>query len=90
MKVVVYKDGTYKFVENGITWEYENDPDWLVTIELPANKDSQLREELAGKVRALKQKVPFQEGRWLPIDDTNVGFNSGLDQVLSLLGGKGL
>lgn len=32
-KIVVWKDGTYK-EETGATWEYENDEDWLVTINL--------------------------------------------------------
>ena len=32
-KVVVWKDGSYRFFD-GPTWEYENDPDWLVTITL--------------------------------------------------------
>jgi len=31
-KIVVYKDGTYKVVK--ASWEYENDPDYLVTIPL--------------------------------------------------------
>jgi hypothetical protein len=34
MKVVVYKDGSWKVAANGITWENENDPEWLVTIDL--------------------------------------------------------
>lgn len=33
--VIVWKDGSYKFV-TGPTWEFENDPDWLVTIPLEA------------------------------------------------------
>ena len=33
-RLVVWKDGSYRYFENGITWEYENDPDWLATIEL--------------------------------------------------------
>lgn len=33
-KIVVWKDGTYIYVKNGITWEYENDPDWLLTIDI--------------------------------------------------------
>jgi hypothetical protein len=32
MKIIVYKDGSYLYIEDGITWEYENDFDWLVTI----------------------------------------------------------
>ena len=32
MKYVVWKDGSYLKVEDGITWEYENDKDWLVTV----------------------------------------------------------
>lgn len=32
-KIVVWKDGTYKYISNGITWEYENDPEWFVTID---------------------------------------------------------
>ena len=31
-KIVVYKNGTYRIVYE--SWEYENDPDWLVTIDL--------------------------------------------------------
>lgn len=31
-KIVVWKDGSWKVVEH--SWEYENDPDWLVTIPL--------------------------------------------------------
>lgn len=33
-KIVVWKDGTYIYVEDGSTFEYENDKDWLVTIPL--------------------------------------------------------
>ena len=33
-KIVIYKDGSYKIVEDGITWEYENDEDWLSSINL--------------------------------------------------------
>lgn len=33
-KIVVYKDGSYKIVKSGITWEYENDKDWFTTISL--------------------------------------------------------
>jgi hypothetical protein len=32
--IVVWKDGSYKYIKDGITWEYENDKDWLVTIDL--------------------------------------------------------
>lgn len=35
MKIVVWKDGTWLATTNQ-TWEYENDPDWLVTI--PQNR----------------------------------------------------
>jgi hypothetical protein len=31
MKRVIYKNGTY--IDADVTWEYENDPDWLVTIQ---------------------------------------------------------
>lgn len=31
MKAVIYKDGSYKMVD--VSWEYENDPDWLCTID---------------------------------------------------------
>lgn len=27
-KVVYFKDGTHIIVDDGITWEYENDPNW--------------------------------------------------------------
>lgn len=36
-KVVVYKDGTYIF-DAGPMWEYENDPDWLVTIDISGSE----------------------------------------------------
>lgn len=32
--LIVYKDGSYKFVEPVRAWEYENDSDWLATIPL--------------------------------------------------------
>lgn len=31
-KTVVFKDGTYLYVADGVTWEYENDENWLLTI----------------------------------------------------------
>ncbi len=34
-KIVVYKDGTYRIVFE--SYLYEQDPRWLVTIELPVN-----------------------------------------------------
>ena len=33
-KIVVYKDGSFKLIKDGITWEYENDENWLVTIKI--------------------------------------------------------
>ena len=33
MKIVIWKDGTYLKVKDGVTWEYENDKNWLVTID---------------------------------------------------------
>lgn len=33
-KIVIYKDKSWKKVEDGITWEYENDPDWFMTVKL--------------------------------------------------------
>jgi len=34
MKIVVWNDGSYRFFINEPTWEYENDEDWLVTINI--------------------------------------------------------
>ena len=34
-KIVIWKDGSYKIILEGLTWEYENDIDWLTTITLP-------------------------------------------------------
>lgn len=34
-QIVVWKDGTWLLVESGVTYEYETDPDWLVTIPVP-------------------------------------------------------
>lgn len=33
-KVVVYCDGSYKYIPDGITWEYESDDEYLTTINL--------------------------------------------------------
>lgn len=33
-KLVVWKDGTHKVIEDGITWEFEQDENWLVTIDI--------------------------------------------------------
>jgi len=39
MKIIVWKDGTYKPVPDNASWEYENDPDWLVTIPVEELKE---------------------------------------------------
>lgn len=31
-KVVYFKDGSHIIIEDGATWEYENDPNWLKTL----------------------------------------------------------
>ncbi|HEY6438331.1 MAG TPA: hypothetical protein VIY47_17220 [Ignavibacteriaceae bacterium] len=33
-KFIVYKNGDYKRVKGINAWEYENDPNWLVTISI--------------------------------------------------------
>lgn len=33
-EIVVFKDGSYRELRNGGAWELQNDPDWLVTINL--------------------------------------------------------
>lgn len=38
-KIVVWTDGSWKYFSEGITWEYENDPDWLATIALKEVRD---------------------------------------------------
>lgn len=30
--IVVFKDGSHVEIEDGVTWEFENDPIWLITI----------------------------------------------------------
>lgn len=45
-KVVVWKDGSYIFAD--ITWEYENDSDWLTTIDL--KKEDERREEESSQI----------------------------------------
>lgn len=32
--IVVYKDGSYIRTKGDSSWEFENDPDWLVSIDL--------------------------------------------------------
>ena len=34
MSIVVYRDGSWKTVKKNHAWEYQNDPDWLVTINM--------------------------------------------------------
>lgn len=33
-KLVIWKNGEWLFVRNGKTWSYEQDPDFLLTIDL--------------------------------------------------------
>jgi len=42
MKIVVWKDGSYKSIEDDITHEFENDKDWLTTIEVPKDSQSEI------------------------------------------------
>ena len=32
--IVVWKDGSYKVVDKNSSWEFENDQNWLLTINL--------------------------------------------------------
>lgn len=32
--IIVYKDGTWEEVDPVSGWEFENDPDWLVSIPI--------------------------------------------------------
>jgi hypothetical protein len=34
--IIVYKDGSWKVVSEDQAWEFQNDPDWLVSIPLQA------------------------------------------------------
>lgn len=34
MKLVIYKDKSFKTVEDGVSFEYENDPNYFVTLEI--------------------------------------------------------
>lgn len=52
--VIVYKDGTHKQVAKTEAWEYENDPDWLVTI--------QTAEPMAALVKAREALMNIAEG----------------------------
>ena len=57
LKIVVWKDGTYKIVNDGITWEYESDKDWLVTIDL---KEKEIVE--CQTCNTLKESSPTPDG----------------------------
>jgi hypothetical protein len=35
-KIMVYKDGSWKIVQSSSAWEFENDPDWLTSIDIEA------------------------------------------------------
>lgn len=53
VKIVVYKDGTWTIIENGVTWECEEDKDWLVTISM-----EQIENEISKPES--KYKMPFE------------------------------
>lgn len=38
--IIVYRDGTWKQVKAASAWEYENDPDYLVTIPAVADRSA--------------------------------------------------
>lgn len=41
MKIIVYKNGNYKEVKDVNAWEYENDPDYFITVNL--SKDDEVK-----------------------------------------------
>ena len=41
MKRVIYKNGTY--IDSPCTWEYENDPDWLITLPSPKGSEKLIK-----------------------------------------------
>ena len=38
-KIVIYQDGSYHYLENGIVWEFEQDKNYLLTIDLSKIND---------------------------------------------------
>lgn len=52
MKIVIWKDGTYKLIDDNITHEFENDKDWLITIETQPTESGEGKE-----ISFLKQKM---------------------------------
>ena len=42
LKIVVWMDGSTALIDDGNSWEYENDPNWLTTIEVGLDYDTAL------------------------------------------------
>ena len=70
--------------ENGSHKLVERTPE--VKSFLTTSQTSLLQTAIAA-VEGIKKKTPMQEGKWMPIDDRNDGFNSALSKVVELLKG---
>lgn len=58
-KIVVYKDGSYHYHEDGITWEFEADPGYLVTIDV---SDQHLEEISYKNLNTVFKEIPQFKG----------------------------
>jgi hypothetical protein len=65
-KIVVYKDGSYHYLKDGLTWEFENDEDYLCTISLGGLKDY---DELNHPINKKAQEIPQLKGTLEQLDN---------------------
>lgn len=76
-KIVVWKDGSYKHILDGVTFEYEEDQNWLATIPLEKEMGEEVRytliqkeiQNLTGKVLTLLEATVDDERKLTAVKD---------------------
>lgn len=81
-KIVYWKDGSYLIVEDGITWEYDNDENWLKTLSLfdvitgyeqSIKLINDLKEKLAFTIQHLEYRIEDKETDFDSESETRLG-----------------
>src|SRR3990167_544437 len=84
-KIVVYKDGSHNYYKNGVVWEFEADPDYLVTLDVSEEGLNNMEYTTDGKEKS-KVNIRKSGGGYLieitntPIDQTYAVSRDELEQ----------
>jgi len=60
-KIIVYKDGSHHYHADGNVWEFEADPDYLVTLYISDEELAKIDYEKLNNIKKIVE-IPIMEG----------------------------